>query len=321
MTISGDLLKRIHSDLGIDSVFVKGQRIAVHRCWHFCTDGNAIDYMFRDRKDFVCGMNRIFFVVQRFEVIILAFVLMDTHMHFILYGEYDQCNRFIHEYVRRTSLFISKTHKERHKLIDIPISHQAITDDLYLKTAICYVLRNPIAAGLHYCPYDYPWSSCGLCFRRAEEWTSPSWTDEKVFRQTEMTIRDRRSTFRTKEDLPPRIRVSNKGLIFPGEYVTYQITEKIFRSYKSFNYFMNATKDSEIESKEGITSRLSIPLQELRQYRDMLAMEMFSTASLRNLDTDKRLSLARRLRAKYNCSGKQVCRVCRLVYAEVGKLI
>ena len=84
MKITRELLRQIVSDLGLDAPFVKGQHIPVKNCWHFSTDGNAVDAIFEDEDDFIDGMNRVYVTLQAYRVIILAFSLMDTHVHFIL---------------------------------------------------------------------------------------------------------------------------------------------------------------------------------------------------------------------------------------------
>ena len=94
-------------------------------------------------EDFRAGMNRIYIVVGKHRIIILAFALMDTHLHFILYGDLDACKRFMHDYVKRTSQYIALRHGEHNKLDNLPINYQTIDTDTYLKTAICYVINNP----------------------------------------------------------------------------------------------------------------------------------------------------------------------------------
>ena len=91
-----NLLKKMASDLGLDAPFVKGSVRSVRNCWHFSTDGNAVDVMFYDDTDFRNGMNRIFIVVDAYDVVILAFSLMDTHIHFILSIWGVRCVRQVH---------------------------------------------------------------------------------------------------------------------------------------------------------------------------------------------------------------------------------
>lgn len=63
-------------------------------------------------------------------MISLAFALMDTHVHFVLYGEFRECNSFMHEYVRRTSSYISIKYRERHKLKNLAIQHTSDRGDI-----------------------------------------------------------------------------------------------------------------------------------------------------------------------------------------------
>ncbi len=321
MKLSNELLRQIRSDLGLNTVFIKGHNKTVYRCWHFYTDGRSVDYLFKSRQDFICGMNRIYFIVRRFKVVILAFCLMDTHIHFILYGEFEDCLKCIMEFLRRTAQYSVENGDESHKLGDIQISHQQITDDFYLKTAICYVLKNPLVGGIPYNTCDYPWSSGALYFRKEGEWTSPMWTNEDSFKSGDLTARKQRYLFRTKEKLPKDTRVMPCGLIFPGEYIANEVVESLFCTCKGFNYFMCFSKESDIESRGGTIANLSIPMQELQQHRDELCVELFGIKSTRHLDTTMRLKLAKTLKARYNCSVKQICRVAGLIYSEVETLI
>lgn len=314
--IKEEIAGRMLSDLGIDVPFVRGQKTTVHRCWHFSTDGSAVDWMFYDEEDFRNGMNRIYFTVKHFNVAILAFALMDTHVHFILYGEYDNCNSFIHEYVRATSYYISRKHHIGKKFSNLPISHQEIGDDLYLKTAICYVIKNPPVAGLPYTAYDYPWSSGSLYFRKRGNWTSPAWTQDAYFVAGEISGRQKRVIFRSRENLPTGMRHAD-GIIFPGEYVETEMVERLFRTCKSFNYFMCVSKETDVDSRGGSISMMSIPIQELRKYRDELCHTMFGEKGLSNLDTTKRVKLASALKSRYNSSPRQICKVCGITYEDV----
>jgi hypothetical protein len=130
---------------------------------------------------------------------------MGNHVHFVLYGELDECQRFVNEYVKRTSMAIESRHGESKKLRRIPVDFQPIEDDLYLKTVICYVIRNATAAGLPYLPWDYPWSSGPLYFRKETIWTYPCWTRMESLGSTtnnwqeKETVQDKRTTSRISE--------------------------------------------------------------------------------------------------------------------------
>lgn len=315
MRVSDQKMRQVVSDLGLNVPFVKGKSIQVNNCWHFSTDGNAVDAIFQDDEDFRCGMNRVFFAVRKYEVIILAFCLMDTHVHFVLYGNFDDCNSFMHEYVRQTSQYIQKRYLETKKLADLPISYQSVDTDDYLKTCICYVIKNPPVGGLHFSYHDYPWSSGPLMFRRQGYWSSPGWTDPDYLDKTDKTLRSKRRMFQTRCPEENNLSVAD-GIIFPGEYVAYEIAELLFRTHRSFLYFMCKSKESDVESRGGAISYLTLPMQEMRQHKAEACMEMFGRKDVRSLDVTQRLLLARTLKSRYNSSLKQIVRLCGLNYQD-----
>ena len=316
------LPKEIVSDLGLDRPFIKGQRIIIKNCWHFSTDGKAVDVMFEDDDDFIAGMNRIYIIVRGFNVVILAFSLMDTHVHFVLYGEFEECNRFMHEYVRRTSQHISTTHGERHKLDNVPIDYQPVTDDACLKTVICYTVKNAPVGGLPFTAWDYPWSSGPLYFRRPGLWSSPAWIDADYSPGNEegLGLHKGRKLLRTR-DVPQEDVPMIGQIVFPGVYVAYEIVERIFKTCKSFNYFFCKTKEDDVDARGGTISHLTMPIQEMRQHKNELCHEMFGVETVRTLDMRQRLMLARALRSRFNSSLKQIARMTGLVYEEVKDII
>ena len=262
----------ISSDLSLGLTVAKGQSVSIKNCWHFYTAGDSVDVIFHDDNEFLDGMNRILPVVACYDVLILAFVLMDTHVHFVLYGDFDSCNRF----------------------------------------------KNPVSAGLPYNSWDYPWSSGPLYFRHSNSWTSPKWMlgmDYMV-----QKVDDIRQLAKSRVKIKPGIRVVD-GLILPSQYVAVSVVEKLFRSHKAFNFFMSISKDIDVESRGGAISHLTVPLSEMRDNRRMISQEMFGVTELRGLSMRQRVQLARRLKAQYNCSPKQIAKLCGLVYNEVIDLL
>lgn len=122
-------------------------------------------------------------------------------------------------------------------------------------------------------------------------------------------------------DLPEKNLRMAGSLIFPGEYVAYELVERLFKTTKSFNYFLCRTKEEEVDSKGGTISHLSVPMQEMRQHKNELCLELFNTASIKTLNTSQRLILARTLRSRFNSSIKQIARLCGLVYNEVKDIL
>ena len=304
---------QIEADLGLNVPFVKGRNIPVRNCWHFFTHGEDVDVLFGSREDFVAGMNRVFLHVERFRIVLLAFTLMDTHVHFILYGDFDMCKLFMHEYIRNTSRYISLKHNEQKKLKHLRISHQPIDNDLYLKIVICYVLKNPPVAGLSYSAFSYPWGSHPLYFRASCEWAKSCYVvdPESLPRLNSLSRNQKRRFLQTRYTNLRDVRIIN-DMVFPGDYVAWQLVEKIFKSHKAFNAFMSSSKEEYVESLGGYATNITIPLSELRQHRNEIIKTLFPDYSIRQLSVNQRLQIARHLRRNYNCSVKQVARICSL---------
>lgn len=106
-------------------------------------------------------------------------------------------------------------------------------------------------------------------------------------------------------------------LVFPGEYVAYELVEKIYKTCKSFTYFFCITKEDDVEARGGKLSLLSIPMQEMRQHKTEVCKELFGVKTVMSLSVPQRIKLARTLRTRYNSSLKQIVRLCGLVYEQV----
>lgn len=322
MEISKSLLSQVESDLGLNCPFVKGQNITINNCWHFFTNGSDLDIMFYDETDFREGMNRLYLVSRRYGVILLAFVLMDTHVHIVLWGSFADCNAFMHEFIRQTSWHLSTSHHETRKLRDVAINYQKIDTDAYLKTVICYVIKNPTTGGIPAMAFAYPWSSGALYFASDQSWTVASWINRLSLcpRLKDMGVIDTRMLLHTRNRINSEARVID-GIIFPGDYVAYELVQRIFRTHRSYQYFLSLNKDDEIESNGGCISNLSLPIQELRQRKNEVCQELFEQKTLKNLSTSDRVRLAKTLKARYNSSPRQILRVCGLNYKDAKGLI
>ena len=319
MEINDDIRTAIESDLGLKVLFTKGESIKVRNCWHFYTDGNHLDFLFNDDEDFIDGMNRLFLVATRHRIVILAFSLMGTHIHLVLWGKLNECEKFVFQYLKLISMHLSKKYGDKHKLMNLSPNHQQIDNDRYLKVVICYVLKNAPVGGIAFNALDYPWSSAPLYFRRKGYWSSPRL--ESVLEDSSSYGTNRmRKLLKTKS--PPLKPFKLIGsIVYPGEYVASDIVEKIYRTHKAFNYFMCVSKESEIDSRQGTISRLSLPHSELQQHKNEICSELFGMDTIRTLSTGQRLKLAKCLLARYNCSPKQVAKACGLRFEEIKEML
>ena len=285
--------------------------------YHLFSDGFRSDFLFEDRQAFIAGMNIVALCFLKCDISVLAFCLMDNHVHFILYGTYEECERFKSRFIHRYSIWFSNRYFEkRHS--DINFDIKVIDDERYLLTSIPYVLRNSIASGYKFCIDDYPWSSGGLYFRAADRLKMMTAGWKKI---SDLSTRELRRYIQTLDDLPDEWLISPEGFIWPGNYVDYKAVEQLYRTPKSFTFFMGQTKEEEINRSLGIHNEVSLPDMELREKAVTHCLRMFNTTNLRRLDTQKRIALGKQLRRECKCSSKQIARIIHLDPIYIKELV
>ena len=155
--------------------------------YHVCTDGLSREIMFRDDSDYISGMNDIPICSLVTAIEVYCFCLMSNHVHFILNGTEYECMEFIRKYKRLRSLRTRVRYGNK-RVDDTPgISVKILDDAEYQMSAISYVIRNPLAAGLKMAPWHYPWSSSFLYFSQGYDLSGYRKVSElgcKEFRET-----------------------------------------------------------------------------------------------------------------------------------------
>lgn len=320
------------SDLGLTTRPGQGQTIPVRNCYHGYSDGSRTEVLFSSKEAFAQALNKLAILVYEWDVILLAYCLMDNHFHLILYGDGEVCERFVKEYARRLGIAFSSSGQE------IRASLKSLTDDVYLKTAICYVLRNPVIARLPYQPTNYPYSSGFLLFAGKEDanpWASPGWKklladdnglmsfvagDGHVCRIDDLNYRAKRDLAGSHKPMPGEWLVAG-GLVFPGYYVNYDLCERLFGTSRGFQYYMSSCREADFEQIQGLLERLNIPDQEMRMHRDELVHSMFGKFGVRYLTAEERGFLAKKIKREFGCSAKQIARLVHLDVEQVTALI
>ena len=164
--------------------------------------------LFREDADFIVGMNTIPLIAAYTGVVVVAFILMSNHVHFILYCSYSQALDFINGFKKHYSFYLAKKYgiKEmlRRNRVDIQKLDQSGES---LERAIAYVQMNPVAASICINPFDYPWGT-GNCFFKV----SPI----KGIPVDSLSARSRHSLFHSRKGGPKRSAYWGKWVHPPG---------------------------------------------------------------------------------------------------------
>lgn len=263
--------------------------------YHVCTDGMSRNILFKDDKDFIKGMNAVAVCRLTFGVGILCFCLMSNHVHFIIKGTYDECVGFIRLYKKRMNGLLEGANTD--------VSVKPINTEDYLKTAIAYVLRNPVAAKLPIVPGEYRWSS-GNCYFADASMYGRRFTKASDFGSTEM-----RKRFNTRHALPGDYLITEEGIIWPRCYVDYKTVERLYRTPAAFLYHLAKNMDMENELTTDILRKANYSDQELYNSASTICHSQFGKETLGQLSIEEKLSIARIVRKKYGASAKQISRI------------
>lgn len=274
--------------------------------YHICTDGNAIPWMFQDDEDFIAGINRIALCILKNYVEIIAFILMDNHVHFVLYGTALQCKKFINSYKMLTGKWIHNKYGLKDYLRLLPTEMISISDEETLLNTLAYIDRNSIVAGYRCMPSEYPWGSARYMFRDKEY----EYQQESDFNPlAQLPLSKQRSLLKTRAKVPGEWYVDSRGMISPSSFMDFSRIENIFRTSTRYSYFLAKKLEGQVEMQLSKSRKVFIPDKELRQIVRKIAHDTYRTEDVRSLDVKSRLAIAKRLRYDYASTLKQISRM------------
>ena len=286
----------------------------MRKIWLISTDHLEEDLWFRDEEDFKVGMN--FVAIQAAccpEVVVLAFILMSNHVHFVLWGTREEVELFIRQFKHRYSIYYSNRWgiKKILRLNGMDIK-EIPYDDEAPERAVAYVQMNCVAANICSHPSQYPYGTGNVFFNQKGGGGT---------RLCDLSARARERLLHTNcETLPPDWRLGPDGYILPQEYVDARSVEARFRSPQRMNYFLTTSSKARkrLESKEHLPAfRDQIILAALPD----LCRSLFGKESFGTLSPGEQTEFMRQIRFRFSADVNQIARVCGLSYAEAARLI
>ena len=293
--------------------------------YHCASKGLDADILFSSRAQFIAGMNRVGLCRLSIpNVVIIAFVLMDNHVHFILHGTYEDCKRFVDRYQRLTELYL-RHHAQSETGKDWEWGCWVIPNREMLVEKICYVLRNPLAAGMAIHPSCYMWGSGPLMFAGKDLGKE---TDFGIYGGLygtfsfvgELSVYQQRKLFNTKISIPKDWLINQEGLIWPGSYVSYRKAESAFSNIHDFMFNLN-TKNEDKINLEMYGAEVSLHDKDLLQIISDVAGDKFGEADVNMLTLKERLELCRIIRRTHGANTKQLSRLLHIKVSDMKQLI
>jgi hypothetical protein len=274
--------------------------------YHVCTKGEDLPWMFRDEFDFIAGINRIGFCVLSVNVTVVDFILMDTHVHFILNGSLPICKEFINKYKQMTGKWVSHRHNIANHLSKVATTIVPVGSEEALMEEIAYVDRNSIMAGYRCMPTEYRWGMSRYFFKDTLSMNALLAGFEKI---GERSLKILKKQLSTRVDIPRDWEIDKSGMINPRCFVDYRIVESIYRSPNRYLYFLAKKLEGKIDMKLSQSVSSFIPDKEMRSITDSLTREMFGLEKKGLLNMSQRIQMAKKLRYEYGATHKQISRM------------
>ena len=275
--------------------------------YHICTDGRALSWMFQDDKDFISGINHIAICHLKTQVEIYAYVLMDNHVHFVIYGTILQCKAFINLFKKLTGKWIFTKYGIRNHLRLVPTEIIHLETDENILNAIAYIDRNPLIAGYRYLSGEYPWGTSRFMFKKHHNIDTS--TTDKQTPISSFTRRQQRNLLNTKVIIPDNWTVNDSGMINPTSFINTVKVESLFKTSLRYSYFLAKKLEGIIEQQIGYAQKLFIPDKELRSIVHQILLNNYHTNSVKELGIKQRLEIAKTLKYKYASPLKQISRM------------
>lgn len=281
--------------------------------WLVTTEHLKEGLWFRDDGDFKVGMNYVALSALYCSVIIIAFVLMSNHVHFVLYCSYEEAQRFIDKFKENCSRYLAKKYGIRELLRKNRVVIQRISpDDESFERAVAYTHMNPPAANICLSPTGYPWGTGGAFFKGCPT---------KGIRMGSLSKRAASKLLHTKQALPSDWIIDDDGYILPESYVPVSLVESIFRTPKRMYYFLqNSSKSKRKDNFKG---------NNLPAFRDQVLISaipdmcrtIFGRNAISELEEGERAELVKQLKRRFSADYRQIARATSIPENEVVRLL
>lgn len=269
------------------------------RFYHVYTKGLDQDIIFRERADYVAGMNYVPVSLHGLDLDLLAFVLMSNHFHFIIYGTKEECEHFIDHYKRLVSRYVRNRYGTVKLLRSVKTSCSEIDmSNESLKRLIAYVLNNPVKAGINCMPQNYEWGS-GCCYFS---------NFDKIPNKRPLSdfgVREQIALLKSEVKLDGAYLVNDSGYIDPSSYVNVGFVERLFGRARSLEYFLSTSNKTASEKDGPLVFSDTLVLAGVHE----LLEKRYESVSLEELSWEIRVKLVTDIRRQFNCPPKQLARV------------
>lgn len=282
--------------------------------YHLHTKHIEDDLLFRTEEEMDQALSIIAVAVFFAGCKVLAFAIMNNHLHFILEGTEQTCREFYSYIQKKLALVLGRS--GRGHLAQMSEPHLIPINNLkQLRDEIVYVIRNPFVDRVNVNMHAYKWCSGYLYFNPFLEEMFV-----KGISASKMSI-DKRRAFKhdRNPDLDPRIMVLD-GVALPSCFVDYRRAESFFENARHFFQWLYKNVESQLEVARRIGETVVLDDTDIWTISRRLSRELGGTDNPRELSNEKKGMLIKKLKYDYSSSNAQIARCVGLPVATINNL-
>lgn len=263
---------------------------------------------FRDKEDFVTGMNYVAVLAYTLKMSVLDFILMSNHVHFFLQCEYEEAKNYIDRFKSLYGRYFCKKYKLKDFLQGNKVDIKEVEwQPESLENACAYVQMNCVAANICLSPELYLWGSGNSFFNPV---------NGKGQRLGDLSRRAQIRLLRSNEVLDPDMIVGDEGFILPKSYLKVKFVESLFRTPKRMIYFRNNSSKAKALLEKKISASVSFSDQTLIMAINDLCRGLYQIPDQKNLGREQKEDLAHHLHRFFKADAHQIARLLGFTYAE-----
>ena len=284
---------------------------AMKRFFLITTDHLEDRLWFRDEEDFRVAMNYVAVAAFLSGIIVLAFILMSNHVHFVVACSRERAEHFINTFKRLYAAYYRRKYGVNELLrrngVDI---REVSRGDESLERAIAYVMMNCVAANICLEPSGYPWGTGNVFF------------NDNPFPGRvlgELSGRAQTRLLKSNVKLPGNYRFAPGGYVLPESYVNVKGVECLFRTPKRLGFFLRTSSKARARLEGGVAP--SFRDQNILSACEDLCHSLFRVNRIDDLGAGQKAELLRQLSRRFSADLNQICRVTGIPYEEAARML
>lgn len=281
--------------------------------FHLASDHLETMRLFSDDESFRYGVNTLALGVVRPGVTIYCYELMDSHLHVLVGGIWEECKAFFQWVLHRLAMMVARRDGVSDVLPRDGFDVHAVLDPRQFRNEMAYILRNCYKARI--CsPFSYEWGSIDVYFNP----TRDALPGRPV--STLGTVAVRRM-FQTRVEVPPHYEVRD-GRILNRCFVDYGYVERQFGDSLSFFDVLRLWDlESSVALSHGVSEQVTFSDVELSIRLKTLCRNDFGADSIQSLDRKSLLMLARSASRRFGAGKTQLARLLNISADMLGKVL